>query len=241
MAALPTRTRVVQTLGELVAAYDAGAFVRWRHNRDVSEGRARAIADYYAANEFDAGPQPLVIGVLPGGAAYLLDGQHRLKAGTILGADAHRVEVEVVHEQCADETSLRRLFRLINIGTPVPLQYYDEEVAAFVAVTAPLVKARWPLAHSSKPGVSRPWFTDGSLAHHLGNARCREALMLGVLTPEGFVEELAAVCEDVEGDYRADPGAAAPARRPYTRGPRTRASAPASCSSGGTTSPAASS
>ena len=202
------RSRVEQTLGELVASHEAGAFVYWRHNREVHDGRARAIAEYYAANNYDAGPQPLVVGTLPGGESYLLDGQHRLRAGELLGDAARRVAVEVVYENCADEAALRRLFRLINIGTPVPLQSYDEEVAAFIAATAPTIRTRWPRAYSRAEGASRPWFTDASLAHHLGNARCREGLMLGVLTPESFVEELEAVCEDVENDYRADPGAA---------------------------------
>lgn len=138
----------------------------------------------------------------------MLDGQHRLRAGAILGPAASAICVEVVYEACPDEAALRRLFRLINLGTPVPLQYYDEEVAAFVAATAPLVRARWPLSYSAAPGASRPWFSDASLARHLGNARCREGVMLGVLTPEAFLDELAAVCEEVEGDYKADPGAA---------------------------------
>ena len=38
------RTRVEQTLGELVKSHEAGGFVYWRHNREVHDGRARAIA-----------------------------------------------------------------------------------------------------------------------------------------------------------------------------------------------------
>ena len=84
------RTRVEQTLGELVKSHEAGGFVYWRHNREVHDGRARAIAEYYAANNYDAGPQPLVVGTLPGGESYLLDGQHRLRAGELLGDAARR-------------------------------------------------------------------------------------------------------------------------------------------------------
>jgi hypothetical protein len=212
------RRRQMQTLGELVATHNAGRFAHWRHNRDVDDRRARAIADHYTANGFNAGPQPIIIGILPSGATYLMDGQHRLRAGALLLGEARNVEVEVVHEPCVDDDALRGLFRLINIGTPVPAQYYNEELARFIAETAALIKARWPRAYSGSPGAPRPWFSDQSLAHNLGGAWCREAIVRGAMGPQAFVEELAVVCREVEDDFRNSPDAAS-RRYATTRAP----------------------
>jgi len=208
------RRRYHQSLAEAVRAFEEGKFSLWEYNREINDRQAQAIAEYAAANGYDLGPQPLILGALPDGRHYLLDGQHRLRAGALLGADAAHVEIELVIEQCDDAAALRRLFRLINIGTPVPARYYDEEVEAFVAAAAPAIKRRWAAAYSAAAKTPRPWFSDVSLQHHLAGASCREALMLGLLTPECFIAELEELCRDIDRDYQTAPAAAA--RRYHT-------------------------
>ncbi len=203
------RLRFVQSLKLTVNQFECGVFQLWEHNREINDKRAYAIASYVTANDLDIGPQPLILGVLPDGRHYLLDGQHRLRAGQFLGEAAAFVETEIIIESCRDEEELRKLFRVVNIGTPVPLQYYDEEMNTFITKTVPLVKRRWAAAHSKATSTTRPWFTDISLQVQLGNGRCREALMLGLLTPEKFLAELEQLCKDVEEDYKTNPAGAA--------------------------------
>jgi len=199
------RRRLNQTLGDVCREFDKGTIQLWQHNREVNDRRAQAIATHIAENGFDSGPLPLVLGELPDGNIFLIDGQHRLRAGHYLGEAAARVEIEVVIDKCADDAALRKLFRTINIGTPVPLRYYDEELGAFIAATAPLIKRRWAGAYSPSMATTRPRFTDTSLQHQLGVARCREAIIHGLMSPEKFVAELELLCHDVETDYRLNP------------------------------------
>ena len=202
------RKRENTTLGKLVEDYHQGKFSLWEYNRKINTRRAATIADYYITNNYDAGPQPFIIGVLPNGSAVILDGQHRLYAGNLLKENANIIDIEVVYEYCLNEDQLRKTFRLINIGTPVPIAYYDQEVLEFAQKTSILIKARWPKAYSRSSSATRPWFTDNSLEEHLGNTRCREALILGVLTPEGFLEELITVCQEIEKSYKTNSSAA---------------------------------
>jgi hypothetical protein len=199
------RKRENTTLGNLVSDYHQKKFSLWEYNRKINTNRAHAIASYYINNNYDAGPQPIIIGVLPNGSAVILDGQHRLYAGDLLKENANIIDIEVIYEYCLNEEQLRKTFKLINIGTPVPIAYWEQEVNTFVRETSIKIKNRWPKAYSKSSSATRPWFTDNSLEENLGNNRCREALILGVLTPEGFLEELIAVCQEIEKSYKTNP------------------------------------
>jgi hypothetical protein len=209
MASRHPRRRQIQTLGELVAAHGSGGFTLWAYNRAVDGARARTIANSYSSAAYDAGPMPLVIGQLPDGSAYLLDGQHRLAAGKLLGPRAALVEIEVVYEPCADDADLRRVFRLINSGTPVPAAYYDDSMAEFIGRAYTLMKDRWRLAHAVSDKPKRPNFSEASVRLCLDNPTCRDAVGRGLLTPGILIQELERVSLEVDLAYRRSPELAA--------------------------------
>lgn len=208
----PQRRRVITSLGDLGNIYRAGGFTHWEHNRDVDEGHARAAAAYYESHNYNAGPQPIVIACLPRALspgnvsrAFLMDGQHRLRAGAIMGqAAAALVAVEVVYEECADEAAVRELFSLINRGAPVPARYYLELLRNFIAEVTPLIKKRWPQAVATSKAPRRPQFSDVSIATQLDNDRCRKGIQSGAITPTEFVVQLSKLCDEIENEYKTD-------------------------------------
>ena len=216
-----SRRRTLINLQSLVEIYEAGGFTLWEYNRAIDEKRAQAVATHCVAHGHNMGPLPIVIACLPpheamcdvgsDARAFLVDGQHRLRAGAIMGRDAAAlVEVEVVYEECADDGAVMELFSLINRGTPVPARYHEKLLREFIAVVRPLIKQQWPSAISTTKGKpNRPNFNDASIAEQLDNKLCSQGLLDGTITPTVYVGLLIRLCDRVKDEYVADPNAAA--------------------------------
>ena len=217
------RRRTLTNLKNLVEIYEAGGFTLWEYNRVIDESRAQVVATHCVTHGHNMGPLPIVIACLPppsheamcdvgcDARAFLVDGQHRLRAGAIMGRDAAAlVEVEVIYEECTDDGAVMELFSLINRGTPVPARYHDKLLREFTAEVGPLIKLQWPLAFSTTKGnPKRPNFNDTSIADQLDNKLCSQGLLDGTITPTVYVGLLIRLCDRVKDEYEADPNAAA--------------------------------
>lgn len=190
-----------------MSAADAAALwtqhrlITWAGNRPISIRRATRIATYVAAGN-DFGPVPIVIGVvrhLPVGDAlptdaveYVIDGQHRLQAATLLSrADARRAQLCICRRVCRDEGELRQLFTMVNCGTPVPASYWDADVAAFINGVAAHINRRWPGIITDGTCLRRPRIPLVSLRADIdSHERTREAVAARVLSVDDAVREL---------------------------------------------------
>jgi hypothetical protein len=188
-----------------MAAADAAALwaqhrlITWAGNRPINMRRAARIAAYVAAGN-DFGPVPIVIGVVripPAGGVveYVIDGQHRLQAATLLGrADARRAQLCICRTVCRNEDELRQLFTMVNCGTPVPASYWDADVAAFINGVVGAINRRWPGIITQGTSLRRPYIPLVQLRADIdSHVRTREAAVARVLSVDDAVRELEAM------------------------------------------------
>lgn len=216
--ALPSsvRTYQVTSLWEACQSHAAGTFAMWPHNRHLDDARADRIAAALRAQARpDIGPQPLVIAVT-GGAQYLIDGQHRLAAGSRLEEPlARAIEVLISREPCPTDADVRRMFKLVNCGTPVPMAFFDDDVAQFAGRLAALVAEQWPGAESKNPTAQRPRFVRARLVVTLGDSPpTREGAAAGRLDPAEALAE-ATTMNDEAREYFTAPTTKTGARRAH--------------------------
>ncbi len=185
------------TAAEVVARWDSGQFALWSGNRHVTESRVARIAAEVAQG-CDFGPMPIVIGRIPtqkngSGGGFVIDGQHRLRAAKLLSAEvAARTELCICWEECKTDADLKRLFRKVNCGTPVPPSHWDDDVLIFSRGLAQAIRHHWcDSVISDKDTCCRPRITEAALFAAIDDCReTREAAALRRLSVESALEKI---------------------------------------------------
>lgn len=204
----PAYTYTIQSAATIAADWTRKRYRAWNGNRPLNVQRARSIAAHVTTSG-DFGPVPIVIGVLhqPGERQnradhieYVIDGQHRLEAATLLlPDDAARTQLCVCRTVCSDEADLRRLFTAVNCGTPVPASYWDADIAAFICNVAAAVNNRWPGLITQGAKAIRPRITFVQFRSELdGHARTREAAAAQTLSVAAAIQQLDVMNEDIK-------------------------------------------
>jgi len=194
----------LMSLTELLNQYTTGKIHLWVHNRDINNMRAKRLADAITSSR-NIGPVPIIIADCQDGKQYVLDGQHRLAASRYVPTViADTLQVWVSTTICADEEQVRKLFRIVNSGLPVPPKFYDEDLLRIATRTSELIILRWPLAISDKK-PQRPRFTQKILIDSFCSDAYHKLLRNGHLTPENIIKYIIEINEGVKELYNTNP------------------------------------
>lgn len=152
---------------QLIMMHASGSLVHYEWNRPVVASRARAIAETLKEPRRNCfGPAPMVIArrqVTDTFATnYIVDGQHRLEALLIADREAPEIVDAAVVLVCwvtvESDEEVRREFKLVNQGTPVPAAYYNKEVGDVLSAAVATLAKAFPLAVATTDTWQRPKF-----------------------------------------------------------------------------------
>jgi hypothetical protein len=194
----------IETAHKLRSMWGQGEIKLWEGNREVDLARAKRIAQ---ALELDStGVTPIVVAEFER-RLLVIDGQHRLHAFIHLEQKrANEVEVLVCKTFCSSEQEVRRLFRVTNSGTPVPLSFFNEEVKAFAEEVADRLNVAHPGVITAKGKAQRPRITRRDFIERISSStHTRDGAAAGRLRAEEAEKEVQTMNRAAKRRFGADP------------------------------------